>query len=105
MPLKKIRSNPEQVGFSNSVQLMMNRDENLRNRARTMFTKSEREAKKVNKEYQKALELTGDPGKGKEVYLQNCAICHQVRGKMGVAIGPDLGTIHNWTKEDIMAMY
>ena len=22
---------------------------------------------------------------------------------MGVAIGPDLGTIHNWTKEDIMA--
>ncbi|MEP7257877.1 MAG: c-type cytochrome, partial [Flavitalea sp.] len=57
----------------------------------------------VNKEYQKALDLSGDPLKGKEVYQQNCAICHQVRGKMGVAFGPDLGTIHNWLKEDIMA--
>src|SRR5690606_34629781 len=25
------------------------------------------------------------------------------RGKMGVHIGPDLGTIHKWKKEDIMA--
>ena len=101
--LEKDKIKPEQVGFGNSVQLMMNRDDNLRNRARSMFTKSEREAKKINKEYQKALELNGDPEKGKEVYVQNCAICHQVRGKMGVAIGPDLGTIHNWIKEDIMA--
>jgi putative membrane-bound dehydrogenase-like protein len=101
--LENDKIKPEQVGFSNSVQLMMNRDENLRNRARAMFTKSEREAKKINKEYQKALELNGDTGKGKEVYVSNCAICHQVRGKMGVAIGPDLGTIHNWTKEGIMA--
>lgn len=35
--------------------------------------------------------------------MENCAICHQVRGKIGVSIGPDLGTIHNWKKEDIMA--
>jgi len=101
--LEKDKIKPEQVGFSNSVQLMMNINEDLRNRARAMFTKSEREAKKVNKEYQEALELNGDPQQGKTVYVQNCAICHQLRGKMGVAIGPDLGTIHNWTKEDIMA--
>jgi putative heme-binding domain-containing protein len=101
--LEKDEIKPEQVGFSNSVQLMMNKDENLRNRARAMFTQNEREAKKVNKEYQQALKLDGDPVKGREVYMSNCGICHQVRGKMGVAIGPDLGTIHNWTKEDIMA--
>ncbi|MEP7374310.1 MAG: PVC-type heme-binding CxxCH protein [Chitinophagaceae bacterium] len=101
--LEKDKIKPEQVGFSNSVQLMMNRNENLRSRARAMFTKSERDAKKINKEYQDALDLNGEPEKGKAVYTQNCAICHQVRGKMGVAIGPDLGTIHNWTKENIMA--
>ena len=26
-----------------------------------------------------------------------------MRGKIGVAIGPDSGTIHNWIPEDIMA--
>lgn len=101
--LEKDKIKPSQVSFSRSVQLMQNSNENLRNRARTLFTKNERERKKINKEYQKALELNGDPVKGKTVYVQNCAICHQVRGKSGVAIGPDLGTIHNWIKEDIMA--
>lgn len=101
--LEKDKIKPAHVSFSNSVQLMQNDNENLRNRARTLFTKNERETKKINKEYQKALKLDGDPAKGKEVYVQNCGICHQVRGKMGVAIGPDLGTIHNWIKEDIMA--
>ena len=49
------------------------------------------------------MELKGDPVKGNAVYQQSCAICHTVRGKIGVAIGPDLGTIHNWISEDIMA--
>jgi len=101
--LEKDKIKPEEVGFSNSVQLMMNTNDNLRNRARNMFTKNEREAKKVNKEYQESLELNGNAENGKTVFVNNCAICHQVRGKTGIAIGPDLGTIHNWTKEDIMA--
>ena len=101
--LEKDKIKASSVSFGTSVELMENDSENLRNRARTIFTKNERDRKKVNKEYQKALQLDGDPVKGKEVYVQNCGICHQVRGKMGVAIGPDLGTIHNWIKEDIMA--
>ncbi|MBS1737905.1 MAG: c-type cytochrome, partial [Bacteroidetes bacterium] len=101
--LETNKINPGYVSFSGSVQLMQNSDENLRNRARTLFTKSQREAERINKEYQKALQLNGDTVKGNEVYVQNCAICHQVRGKTGVAFGPDLGTIHNWIKEDIMA--
>jgi len=101
--LEKDKIKPSDVDFGTSVHMMLNRNENLRNRARVLFTKNERERKNVNKEYQHALELTGDPVKGRDVYQQNCAICHQVRGKIGVAIGPDLGTIHNWLSEDIMA--
>ncbi len=37
------------------------------------------------------------------VYSQNCSGCHQVRGNMGVSFGPDLGTIHNWSADAIMA--
>jgi putative membrane-bound dehydrogenase-like protein len=91
------------VSFNRSVQLMQVQDEDLRNRARKLFTRDEEQAKEINKRYQASLQLQGNPSKGKDVYLQNCAICHQVRGKMGVFIGPDLGTIHNWKKEDLLA--
>jgi len=91
------------VSFERSVGLMMMKDESLRNRARRLFTKNEKEAKEINKTYQAALDLKGDPSAGKQVYLQNCARCHAVRGELGVPFGPDLGTIHNWKKEDIMA--
>lgn len=104
--LNAIEKNQIQAGsvsFGRSVQLMQNKDDALRNKARTLFTKNEEEGKKVNKAYQKALELKGDATNGHKVYLQNCAICHQVRGKMGVELGPDLGTIHNWTAEILMA--
>jgi putative heme-binding domain-containing protein len=91
------------VSFNRSVSLMMMKDENLRKRARTLFTKNEEQAGEINKAYQEALTLKGDPSKGRQVYLENCARCHSVRGQLGVQFGPDLGTIHNWKKEDIMA--
>jgi putative heme-binding domain-containing protein len=82
---------------------MLAKDEGLRKRARKLFTKNEKEAKEINKAYQASLEMTGDPSKGKQIYLQNCSMCHSVRGKFGGQFGPDLGTIHNWKKEDILA--
>jgi putative heme-binding domain-containing protein len=94
---------PTSVSFGSSVGLMMQSDSTLRRRARAIFTRSQEEGKKVNEKYQQALKLTGDPVKGRAVYAQHCTICHQVRGETGIAIGPDLGTVHNWKKEDIMA--
>ncbi len=49
-----------------------------------------------------SLKLKGDVTKGKMVYVANCLVCHQVRGKMGVAFGPDLGTVQSWQPENIM---
>lgn len=101
--IEKNKVQTSSVSFGRSVQLMQNKDDDLRKRARVLFTKNEEEGKKVNKAYQQALELKGDTTKGKAVYLSNCAVCHQMRGKMGVELGPDLGTVHNWTAEIIMA--
>jgi putative heme-binding domain-containing protein len=100
--LERNKINPGSVSFPTSVQLMQNKNESLRNRARAIFTKTEQQGKKLNEQYKDALQMNGDAEKGKQVFVQNCAICHQVRGKIGVAIGPDLGTVHNWTKQDIM---
>ncbi len=37
------------------------------------------------------------------MFQQNCGLCHQVRDKLGVKFGPDLGTVQNWLAKDIMA--
>ncbi|MFT3949580.1 MAG: c-type cytochrome [Agriterribacter sp.] len=94
---------PNNVSFWTGIALMQVADDKLRERARAVFSKNVEEAKKISKAYQSALEAKGDIEKGKTIYMQNCAVCHQVKGQYGVAFGPDLGTIHNWKKEDILA--
>jgi len=89
------------ISWPRRVRLMTLQNENLRNRSRSIFTKNDEQD--VNREYQKALELKGSAEKGKVVFAENCALCHQVRSSNGVAIGPDLGTIHNWSPSAIMA--
>lgn len=101
MEQNKIAANS--VSFWTGIALMQVSDNKLRERARKVFTKNAEEAKKIAKAYQAALEQKGDAEKGKTVYMQSCAVCHQVKGQYGVAFGPDLGTIHNWKKEDILA--
>ena len=57
------------VSFYHSVRLMTQRDEKLRSRARSMFAANDEE--KVNKDFQQALELTGDGVKGKALFLRS----------------------------------
>jgi putative membrane-bound dehydrogenase-like protein len=95
------RIQSSEVSWGRKVRLMVNSNEILRDKARQLFTKTNDD--EINRAYQAALQTQGDALKGKNVYQQQCALCHQVRGKMGVTLGPDLGTIHNWSKEAIMA--
>ncbi len=92
---------PSSISWPRRVMLMAQKNEELRDRSRAIFT--ENNEQEVNKEYQSALQLKGDIRKGMLVYEKNCAICHQIRESNGIAIGPDLGTIHNWSREAIMA--
>lgn len=89
------------VGWGRSAQLMQDSDDAMRNKARELFVNKDED--KINKEFQKALELKGNFDSGKVVFQNNCAICHQIRGELGVAFGPDLGTVQNWLPKDIMA--
>jgi putative membrane-bound dehydrogenase-like protein len=89
------------VSWPRKVRLMEHSDFDLRKKARDLFTRDDTDA--VTARYQSALIATGDATKGREIFQKNCAICHQVRGKDGVNIGPDLGTVHNWSKQAILA--
>ncbi len=92
---------PASISWPRKVRLMAQRDDALRNRSRAIFT-ADNESE-VTESYQSALQLKGDIENGKVIYQQHCALCHQVRGKMGVSVGPDLGTVHNWSAVAIMA--
>jgi putative heme-binding domain-containing protein len=94
---------PASVGWNRSVRLMAQPNLRLRAKSRMLLTKEEEERQTVNKAYQQALTLNGNAEKGKKVFLQHCSSCHQVRGTLGVHFGPDLGTIHNWSADAIMA--
>jgi putative heme-binding domain-containing protein len=51
--------------------------------------------------YRDALSLSGDPGRGKKVFEENCAKCHMPR-RQGGRVGPDLSGINNKTKEELL---
>jgi len=85
-----------------SVRLMAYGDKEIKARARTLLSKEEDNRKEVIQKYKEALTLNGNSERGKVVFQKNCAICHQVRGKMGRAFGPDLGTVQAWDPETIM---
>ncbi len=92
---------PSNIGWGRSAQLMQDNDDNIRNRARVLL--APKDEQDINKEYQQTLTLKGNLDSGRLVFQQNCALCHQVRGEMGVAFGPDLGTVQGWLAKDILA--
>ncbi|MEO8765730.1 MAG: c-type cytochrome, partial [Ginsengibacter sp.] len=91
-----------EISWYQSVGLRSVDEMTLRKRARILLVNKDDNRKGVIEKYQAALNLKGDPTKGKTVFQVNCAICHQLGGKMGKAFGPDLGTIHGWAPGDII---
>jgi putative membrane-bound dehydrogenase-like protein len=89
------------LGWSRTSWLLGQDNDTIRTRARALLVNKDQE--KINKGFEKALSLTGNHGKGRTVFQQNCGLCHQVRGEMGIKYGPDLGTVQNWLAKDIMA--
>ncbi|MCM4167015.1 Cytochrome c6 [Arenibacter antarcticus] len=78
------------------IQLMTQQDQALKDRARTMFAENDdHQRQEIIEQYESALELKGNSLEGKQVFLQNCASCHQIGGAIGTGFGPDLATIRN----------
>jgi putative heme-binding domain-containing protein len=60
--------------------------------AKLLTTAGSADRKTVVAEWSKALELKGDPRRGKEVFTKRCATCHKWQGE-GNSVGPDLNTL------------
>jgi len=91
-----------ELGWPVTVILMRDIPDSLKEYARTLLSTKKEDRTPVIRDYETSLSLKGNADKGKMVYVANCLVCHQVRGKMGVAFGPDLGTVQSWKPENLL---
>lgn len=84
-------------------QLLNHDNAQIAKRAKSIFgnrsTKPDRE--KLLTRYQQALKNKRNPMRGKELFTQHCAICHQLQG-VGQQVGPDLSSVRTRPDEVIL---
>jgi putative membrane-bound dehydrogenase-like protein len=84
-------------------QLLRFPNESIRERARKLLASQKPTSRqKVAEDWTaKVLPLTGDAVRGQKVYATHCANCHRLHGQ-GVAVGPDLATVNNRSREALV---
>jgi putative heme-binding domain-containing protein len=70
-------------------------------RARSLLESANTDRGKIVADYKDAAHLAGDVARGKKLFQENCARCHEPRRQAG-RIGPDLSGINNKTKEELI---
>lgn len=80
-------------------QLVQSPEEKVRQRARSLFASLSTDRSAILEKYRSAVEMSGNPHRGEQVYKKHCSRCHQIGS---VLVGPDLLTITRWTKEDLL---
>ena len=84
------------------VQMQMNRDPGLRERARSLLTAKAGDREQVLRRYIAVAEKSeGDPAKGRATFENICAKCHKMNG-VGAEVGPDLATVRNRTVDSLL---
>ena len=77
------------------------RDPNVARRLEGFFARMSTDRSALIQKYEAALKLSGNAQRGMEVYRKNCSDCHQI-GNIGVKLGPDLVTVTNQSKEELL---
>ncbi|HMP16810.1 MAG TPA: c-type cytochrome, partial [Gemmatales bacterium] len=88
----KIPSN--QLDASSKQRLLTSRDAKIRSTAENCFERIHEDRAAIFQAYMQAMNTKGNPERGKIIFLQSCAACHQL-GKDGHAVGPDLTALVN----------
>jgi putative heme-binding domain-containing protein len=82
--------------------LRAHRDSRIREQALQLFGSPPAVRRnEVVEAYLSALQLRGNAGNGKRIYLERCATCHRI-GSLGQAVGPDLVTVKTAGKETLL---
>jgi putative membrane-bound dehydrogenase-like protein len=83
--------------------LMNHRDAKLRAEAlRLLVGPATPTVEALLDQYQPALELAGDPGRGRTIFAERCASCHRADGE-GFTLGPELASVRGAGKPKLLA--
>jgi putative heme-binding domain-containing protein len=93
--LEKKQIPPTAIQWPNQVRLMNTDEMDIRDRSRVIFATQTTDKAAILSKYKSVATLQGDAHKGQALYQSLCAVCHQVGGKAGKNIGPDLATLGN----------
>ena len=102
--LNAIRAGVMKPGDLSSTQiksLLAHPHDPVRALATEVLEQSVKSREDVLKAFMPALELKGDPEKGRALYLERCASCHRAENQ-GHALGPDFVTVKTTGKEKIL---
>ena len=84
------------VGWGRRVVLMRDTGGEIRDRARELLREDPAHRREVLEQYREVLVMNGNEERGRHVFRESCAACHQVREQDGIAFGPDLATVRHW---------
>ena len=76
-------------------------DPSIAAKARSLLESTNTDRAKVVASYRDVVNVAGDVGRGRKLFEENCARCHEPR-RQGGRIGPDLSGINNKTKEELI---
>jgi putative membrane-bound dehydrogenase-like protein len=93
---------PSDVDAPRARRLMASKDPGVAARAAKLLKDSlPADRKEVLAKYRAALTLTGDAGRGKQVFTKSCSACHAVGG-VGTNVGPDVSDTRTKTPEMLL---
>jgi putative membrane-bound dehydrogenase-like protein len=94
---------PAEIDAESRSRLLNQPDADLAARAKAVFeAQVKSQDAQLLEKFKPALQLRGDGARGRELFHQRCATCHQLGGD-GVAVGPDLGSVRAQGAEQVLA--
>ncbi len=93
---------PWSLSPARKAQLLRDPREEIRKRAESILGPASALARpNVLDDYRPAAKMNGDVSRGREIFAKVCGKCHQI-GAIGIEVGPDLASVTNRTKEDLL---
>jgi putative heme-binding domain-containing protein len=96
------RIKPSDLDATRTRQLLKHGRPEIRARARKLLQDNvPADRRQVLEQYQSALTRSGDGGRGRQVFKDQCATCHRVAA-VGVDVGPDIADSRTKTPEQLL---
>lgn len=93
---------PGELDLECRQSLLQSTDSAVQAKARSLFAATSSAGREeIVKSYQKALELTGKPEVGRELFQKNCSTCHRSEGR-GPLVGPELSGLATKTPAQLL---